>query len=821
MTNGGAMKNRKFNWKHLFSLLTTIICCAGLLLPVQTTPPPQKDPDKPKQSQESDTREYVEVVNVSLVVRALKKGQPVAGLQQKDFTLYENGKPRTLTSFQEIRRKVGQHTGDESSRIEEKTTPAPVTKNRLFFFYFHISEPDTKIPETLDYFFRQVYRKGDYALLMVGDRLFRISDRSRVKPVLASFDTLLTKLTEKKRRAKQKMADHLERLTLEFIEEINKDRSMLMPNLDMFVSRFKMVRQEYQQSNISLVEENLKAIVASLKKIDIEKWGFVFYQQEKQPSLRASGIRARKVSRVQMFEIQRYLEEQIGPKVSSQQSVQTIRSFQQAFIEANITLHLLLSNPTSLGKQDSNYLRHTVAHTDWQQAFRNISQASGGDTIVDNNFQESLVQAVEREDVFYRITYAPATEGKERRNIRIQTKLPGIKLLYHRKVVVSPADKIAVDLFSFNHPLLEFTVKNYHQFFDGSRLYGDIELKITSVDSKNNRRSFEKILAPAKEEMAISMNLDFPTGGDYNLIIEANDRQTSRTATVNKKITVPKSNYQLEPVLVTETSEGMNDMVDQDLLDSLLKKSAQYCQKLKKATFHFTCTEEVIDSYWLGGDILRDNHYFYNYRIIREEDGKLDEDRKLKPESMELIEKRRKELGIAGDRQILLTNFFSVYPFLTPVSMLAEENQSKYRYRLLRTEAIAGKTLYKVSVEPKQEGIMEKDSNYGIVWIDEEDGSVYKIQLDPDSLNGVETLKKVARQKRNRLKVLDVHSYEVKRSGIRFPSRTEINCSFLDWEPAKTVTGGIQVDALEKVGTVYEYKKYQFIDVNVVESEQR
>ncbi|MGD2086436.1 MAG: hypothetical protein PVH61_09665 [Candidatus Aminicenantes bacterium] len=367
------MKNRKFNWKHLFSLLTTIICCAGLLLPVQTTSSPQKDPDKPKQSQQSETREYVEVVNISLVVRALKKGQPVAGLQQKDFTLYENGKPRTLTSFQEIRRKVGQHTGDESTMIEEKTTPAPVTKNRLFFFYFHISEPDTKIPKTLDYFFRQVYRKGDYALLMIGNRLFRISDRSRVKPVLASFNTLLTQLTEKKRRAKQKLVDHLERLVREFIEEIHKDRALLMPNLNMFVSRFKMVQQEYQHRNISLAEENLKTIVASLKKIDIEKWGFVFYQQERHPFLRASGIRARKVSRELMFEIQRHLEEQIGPKISSQQSVQTLKSFQQAFIEANVTLHLLLSNPISMGKQGTSYLKHTVAHTDWQQAFRGIS----------------------------------------------------------------------------------------------------------------------------------------------------------------------------------------------------------------------------------------------------------------------------------------------------------------------------------------------------------------------------------------------------------------------------------------------------------------
>jgi len=802
--------------KRLFCLLTTIFCCGSLLLTAQTTSPPKKDPDEPKRSQDTETLEYVEVVNVSLVLRALKKGQPVAGLQQKDFTLYENGKPRPLTSFQEIRRRVGQHTGDETTRVEEKTTPAPAAKKRLFFFFFWISEPDPKIPKTLDYFFNQVYREGDYVLLMVGNRVFRIFRRSRVEPVLASFNTLLAQLVEKKRQAKQKLTDQLEESVRQFLEENRKNPGLQGENLRVLFSRFGIIKQEYGYNSIGLAGEKLEAIAASLKKIDIEKWGFVFFQQDRSPFLHLNSIRGLHGTPAAKAKIRQALD-QLTPKASPQLSLQIIKDFQQAFIEANITSHLLLSNPTSMGKQGSLYLKHAAAYVDWQWAFRNISQATGGGIMVDNNFQESMVQAVEREDVFYRITYAPAARGDEHRKIRIRTTLPGIKLQYHRQVTVSPADKIAIDLLSFNHPLLEFTLKNYRQFFDGTRLYGDIQVKITSVDNNGNRRAFKKILEPAKEEMAVSMNLNFPSGGDYSLIIEANDRQTGQTASIKQKITVPKNKYQLEPVLVTETYEEMKGAQHKRTLNSLLKKSARYCQKLKRATFYFICTEEVIDNYWFKGNHEKEYRYLYDYQITREEDGKMNENRELKPATIELLEKKSKETGKPGDKKNIFTNFNSSYPFLMPISILAAENQPKYRYRLVGTKTGANRTIYKVSVEPKEEGIRVKDSNanYGVVWIDSQDGSVHKIQLDPDSLVGVKQLKKLARQKRNRLKVSDVHWYEVQRKGIRFPSRTEINCSFLDWDQVSRAINRFNITALEQVGTVFEYKKYKFFNVNV------
>jgi hypothetical protein len=244
---------------------------------------------------------------------------------------------------------------------------------------------------------------------------------------------------------------------------------------------------------------------------------------------------------------------------------------------------------------------------------------------------------------------------------------------------------------------------------------------------------------------------------------------------------------------------------------------------LRKATFYFTCTEEVIDTHWYRGDLVREDFYRYNYQITKEENGKMNENRQLKPESAAFLAKKKKEIGKAKDQEIILTNFFSSYPYLMPISMLAEENQSKYRYRLLDRKTSARRTLYKVSVEPKEEGVMIKDTNYGVVWIDGEDGSVYKIELDPNSLGGLKQLTILARQKRHRLKVSDVHWYEVKRKGIRFPSRTEINCSFLDWDQVKKMWNRLRSAALEQVGTVFEYNKYKFFNVNVdvVETEHQ
>jgi VWFA-related protein len=779
-------------------------------------PAQKKEQDKSGQSQKTDTREYVEVVNVGLILRALKKGKTVGGLKQEDFTLYENGKPLPLTSFKEIRRKVGQRAADEAvkSRVEEK--------KRLFFIFFRVTEPDPKIQEALTHFFRHVYRNEDYVLLMLENRVFSITRRARVAPVLASFYQAFINYVTETRIEKQRLTDDLNRSVNSFLDETNKnfDNPVLIEGEAFkMLSAFKAFWQAYQARYIGLPEEKLKQIATSLKKLDIEKWGLVFFQQDRLPQLNLKNIFGfRRKPPLDAAKFRKEIEIIMQDAIQTGQSTQIIRQFQRAFIDADVTFHLLLSNPTSKGKLDSDYLKYSAVYTDWQQVFRNISEATGGGIIEDNDLQGSLVKVVEREDVYYRITYAPAAGGKERRNIRIETKVPGLKLQYHRQVMLSQADKISIQSVSFNYPSLGFTMKHYRQFFDGNRLRGDIEVQVTSIDSHGDKRSFKRVIEPDSDQIAVSMNLNFPSGGKYSLVLEARDRQTGKTETVRQKITVPENKYLLEPVLVTETLEEMKGIDVKKRLDSLLEKAALYCEKLKKATFYFTCTEEINDGYWNRGNRLQEKRYIYDYQIIREESGELKEKRRVKPESpiLETQEQEKgKETGQSKDGQRALTNFVSNYPYLMPINMLSQENRPKYRYRLVGTDSISGRTLYKVSVEPKQDGVMFDESHYGVVWIDEMDGTVYKIRIAPDSLGGIKQLKKLARQKRNRLKVSDVHWYEVLREGVRFPSKTEIGCSFLDWDQSKRARNRYGVTALEKVETVFEYKEYRFYKVNV------
>lgn len=749
----------------------------------------------------TQTQEYIEVINVQLILRAWKDGKPLSGLKQGDITLYEDGKPITLTSFQEIRRKVGT-VGTQENR-----------KPRLFFLYFRAVEPDPRLREALDFFFKRVYRDGDYVLLLFRNRAYPITDRPRIAPVLETFNTAMTQALNTSRLEKQRLYDALERYIKAYLDEMSKNESNSFLNdtaLMQLLSNFKTAWQQYRIDNITLEQAKLKSIAASLKKVDLEKWGFVFYQQDNLPQLNLKSIfRMRKTAPTGISTLRKELEIIARDMNQTGYDSKTINELKNTFIQSDITLHVLLSTPVSRGKLQSTYLQPVAAQTDWQQVFRNISQASGGEVAVDNNLRDSMVKAVARQDVYYRLTYAPVSRAKTQRKIRIETGLPDIKLQFHRKVTVAlpEAEKLAISNFNFKHPVLKFTLSKYRRLFDGARMLGDVEVKITAVHKQGKMINFKRSFQPDNQETAVSMNLNFPDGGQYSLIVEALDRRTQKKTIFSQKISVPHDKYMLEPVLVSESQGEISGVDATRTLNKLLEKSAIYCQRLQKTAFYFTCTEEVTDNYWLRGSKVKEKHYLYDYQIIREKNGKMNETRKIKT-------------TLPAGKKKILTNFVSSYPYLMPIGMLAEKNRGNYRYRLTGKESIDGRQYFKVSVEPKEDGVMLKDSNYGTVWIDEKDGSVIKIKINPNSLGGIDGLKHLARQKRNRLKVTDIHKYEILRNGVRFPSKTRISCEFFDWDSVKRVQNRFNVNALEQVETLFQYKNYRFFNVaaDVVES---
>lgn len=816
-----------------FIIISILVCavCAGLPLKLNAQNLQDlQDPRDPNR-QENPVKEYVEVINIEVIVRAQRSGQPAAGLPQSVFTLYENGEKQKMTSFMEIRRKIGL-TGKiaEAGGLPE---PAPLSEpppKRLFFIYTWISEPGSRCPEALDYFFEHIYREGDYALIVVKNQAFKIIRMDEIPKILPQIKNKIEENTRLTKKQSDQMLDKADALLRDF--EIKfKDFERQPPGnekmveegkrvlLDRLTTGYRALWDEYKYKNVFLNTEKLKAIASSLKTVNLQKWGLVFYQRETFPQFNPESIFIeRNESFANLLELRAMFETLSREMKTSSFSPTQLEGVRQAFIGANATFHLLLFERRSTG-QPGRYITVDYIHSDWQTAFKNISEATGGEVIDSDKLRESLRQAVEKEDIYYRLTYAPkVTADNNVRKIEVKAAEKNLNLLYNREVTLQKANEIAIDNFTFTYPILEFTLDHYQQLFDGRQLYGDIELTLTAIDPGGEKLSIKKTFEPSEEEITYALKLNFSHGGKYTLIIEALDRQTGKTALYSEEVKaaeVSETGFD-DSVLITEVHEkdpGI-DIYGKNKLKVLLDNAADYCEKLKNATFYFTCEEKIVESSFAGQKEVRSNTFVYDYQIIMEDNGKINEKRTLmentayKDDGPQIKEKAK----IKEVRDLVITKFYSRYPFLMPVTILARENRKNFRYRLLAEEQVGGRQTFKINVEPRQTNL--GTINHGVAWVDAKDGSVIKIELNPHAISGIETLQETAGRKGMKLKVTDTHWYELKKGGVRFPDRTEIHEAYLAPPGAGPVDPG-PMAALEETRTVFSYTNYRFFKVNV------
>lgn len=794
-----------------FFFVLCLLC--ALASPVQSQEPATKS----KENEEPQVREHVEVVNVELILRALRKGKSVTDLKKEDITIYEDGTAVPVTSFLPVHRKLGlleKIKEEKKQEVEFKTEPP---KRRFFFLYFWVSEPDSKINDALDIFFKQIYRENDFVMLMTKDRVFSITRKEHLDTVLPKFNANLKGVIQKLKYEKDQLFAELERYYRDFQQKfIINERNEASDRQDQLIREvIQTIRQTWLQfklKNITLAENKFMAMARSMRHMNMEKWGMVFYQQDSFPLLNPKtmyGLRPESIEPMERLE--REVVNILRDMRGNQRATTFFSDIEQAFIQANVTFNLFITETKYLQEIDSTYFKNTPVHSDWQEAFRKIAEATGGKIIVNNNLDDAIAEAVDNEDVYYRLTYAPRSSGNEERKLLIKPKKKKIKLYYHRTLTLQESGVVKITDFSFDAPVVSFKLKNYRQVFDGQKLYGDILLKVTGVESlSGDIMSFEKVLEPGQEETDVSLKLNFPGGGKYSLILEAADRQSGKIAIYSQKVDVPQTEAKIsrgEPALITETYNAVKGTAAENQLNSILTKANKYCQKLAKVTFYFICTEVVDDAYWAKGKQIKDERYLFDYQIIMDEKGKMNESRSwLKPDKGKKKKKRKKK-----DKPELnpIPNFYANYPFLMPVSMLAKENQDHYNYQLLGHETINDRKVIKINVQPKNEDNIQTGAVYGLVWLDSGDGSVVKIQLHPFAFGGLLDLKKAAQRKGSDLKITDVHWYDIQRKGIRFPSKTEISCAFL---PRKKTADS---DAFEQLKTVYTYQNYKFFNVNV------
>lgn len=754
-------------------------------------------------------REYAEVVNVEVIVRAWQDGRPLGGLQKSDFTLYEEGEPREITSFLEIRRKIG---ADEPGIETKESTPEPGLK-RLFLLYFWISGPRYPYQQALDYFFQRVYKPGDYVLLVLRKQVFKIGRRDDIAQVLPVFKEKLAEeekwATAEGERFIRDLEELFKTFALKFIDNARKGlvQTKLLEDFEM---RYRLIWDEYKLKRMTANVDNLKKLADSLKDLEMEKWGVVFYQSDTFPRFDTESLMLDNPQ--SMTDLQR-VKEIVNTFAREMRQPPTAASglndIQQAFLRANTTFHLMLSESSVPIQYESPYLKMDHVHSDWRGAFDSLSRATGGEVVTGKDFDKLLIQAVEKEDIYYRLTYAPPKADGEAKQVKIVTPGRDLKLLYNRRVPAAGADEIKIDQVSVSPPNLEFTLRHYRQLFDGSRLTGDIKVKVTAVDKEGKLANYFKTFEPETESLTVAMKMNFSTEGKYTLIVEALDRHSGKSVMASQKVAIARvAQPAAEAKPGVETSgipesggeEKTAEPGQERQLKQILQRAARYCEKLKRATFYFTCSEEVRDISVREKKLIYENVYLYDYQIIRDKKGKMTERR---------IPRTKDLAGEPLRAEWTFTNFFSNYSYLMPVDLLARENQDKYYYAIEAQEKLKDWQTIRISVDPRDgyKGTL----NHGTIWVVPKDGSIVKIELNPRSIKGIDTLLKKAEAKKAELKLIDIHWYEVQKVGIRFPSLTEMSQVYL----GKSTGPGLPPTELESAKTLFSFKDYLFFRVNV------
>jgi len=249
-------------------------------------------------------------------------------------------------------------------------------------------------------------------------------------------------------------------------------------------------------------------------------------------------------------------------------------------------------------------------------------------------------------------------------------------------------------------------------------------------------------------------------------------------------------------------------------LEDILKKCAEYCEKIEGAALYFICQEKIKEEVTrtsrpmisavvtssggqrqirvqnLPGPKER-NEYVYDYQLFKK-GARITENRTLIEENGE--KRNEKNASLKTKR------FYSLRSIYGPVGLLSRKFQAQYDYKLKKEDKVEERKAYVIEATPKRE--IEGKPNYGKLWIDKENFSVLKIEMSQESLAGFEDFVKKIKKQGIKPIFTTIHYYGVEKKGIRFPSKTVFTEVY---RPFRGTASKTEI----------EYSNYKFFTVDV------
>lgn len=229
-----------------------------------------------------------------------------------------------------------------------------------------------------------------------------------------------------------------------------------------------------------------------------------------------------------------------------------------------------------------------------------------------------------------------------------------------------------------------------------------------------------------------------------------------------------------------------SDLTVQAELETILKKCAEYCERLRDSALFFVCKEKIVEMQFVRWDITRRgkvinsnpryevrvgwnptsrevNRWIYDYQLMRK--GKKVQERRILVS--ENNEKRNEK-----DAQLKTKRFKHKQIVLAPIALLSKSNQQYYDYKIVGKEKPRVYDDIIIEVTPKPD--IQRHRIYGRVWVRKDDFSITKIEWEQESIENLDWVKEQAEWFDATPIIQSYVEFDYKKNGIKYPSEYRI-----------------------------------------------
>jgi hypothetical protein len=349
--------------------------------------------------------EEVEVINIEVPVRVFYKKKPVEGLKKSDFRLFVGGEEREINGFYQVRKKL------------ERPSPDEEQPPRLFVLIFNIGSASSDLEKGMETFFNRVVRPNDRIMVLTNnvflkDRVVKNpqKEREKVIKILAVETRIIWHKLIYTESNLEYMAAALKYELENPISAMSVERAIRR-----FLREYEFCFSEFRDLFFNPPEEQYLNVAKYLKEQQVEKWIFHFYEIPEFPQLKHGGgtlykaiddfFQGKKLPNPYVFDLQ--------AKMGMPNDLDYVEQIGKIFLNTGATFHTLLLNSKNL-KFFEEYDYRPVS-TDSEHIFREVTRMTRGKVIASNDMEKFVKRIVDREDVYYMLTYAPkksAPKGK-------------------------------------------------------------------------------------------------------------------------------------------------------------------------------------------------------------------------------------------------------------------------------------------------------------------------------------------------------------------------------------------------------------------------